>query len=439
VSQEDLAVRFEQARRGTLRLLELVDEEAFAAQPDPEFSPIGWHFGHVAAFEEYWLLERCRGRPPCDEGYRRLFSPRDTAKPDRRNLPGREQVAAYAAAVRAEVLDYLAGALGSSPQVESVARTVLQHEYQHGELMAVVLQMQPRDRLPNARLVAGAPAPTPLVRVPAGEFRMGRNRCGDWYDNEAPAHDVWLDEYFIEERPVTNAQFAAFVEAGGYACARWWTKKGWDWREANRIAAPQYWQHDGRGWRNEGFFGDGTLLPDAPVCGVSWYEADAYARWAGRRLPTEAEWEKAAAWDPASGRCSPYAWGHVPPSPIRCNLGRYFGGPTAAGRFAAVRSAAGCADMNGNVWEWTATPFAPYDGFVAYPYPEYSVPYFDGRHMVLRGGSWASSATIVRNTFRNWYPPAARRIFAGFRCAAGESTGSARITAPFMPNPRRPC
>jgi len=277
--------------------------------------------------------------------------------------------------------------------------------------------MQERDR-PASRLLRPAEvASTEMVRVASGVFPMGRNPHGDWYDNEVPAHGVFVEAFLIDVHPVTNAQFAAFIAAGGYDTPRWWSTAGWAWRGSRGIAAPQYWHREDGGWRTTGFFSDGMLVPDAPVMGVSWYEADAYARWIGRRLPTEAEWEKAAAWDPASKRALLYTWGEAPPDSTRCNFERRFGTTTPVGQFAAGRSSSACVDMNGNVWEWTASPFAPYPRFEPYPYAGYSQPYFDGQHMVLRGGSWATCGTIVRNTFRNWYVPSMRRIFAGFRCA----------------------
>jgi ergothioneine biosynthesis protein EgtB len=416
-----LRERLDAARGGTLRLLELVDDDAFAAQPDPDFSPIGWHVGHIATFEAYWLLEQCQGNATLPTEYRQLFSPLETPKSQRRQLPPRPTIMAWLADVRQRVLQYLdTVTLDSNHRLlhdGRIFRTVLQHEYQHSETITLVLQMC--DRKPDTQpvpLVPGEAGDTPMVRVPSGSFVMGRDRLDDWYDNEVPAHRVSIDDFLIDITPVTNAQFLSFIAAGGYDSPTWWSADGWTWRCAHAIHAPRYWQRDDAGWCTTGFFGDGVLRPDHPVMCISWYEADAYARWAGKRLPTEAEWEKAAAWDAHTGAARSYAWGEEPPDASRCNSERAFGTTTSVGRFDA-RSPSGCCDMNGNVWEWTATPFAPFPDFAPYPYDGYSQPYFDGQHLVLRGGSWATSGSIVRNTFRNWYAPATRAVFAGFRCA----------------------
>ncbi|MFI5395336.1 MAG: ergothioneine biosynthesis protein EgtB [Candidatus Binatia bacterium] len=422
VCGDNLSARLDEVRCGTRSLLDLVDDDAFGAQPDPEFSPIGWHVGHIATFEEYWILEQCKGDPPRSAEYRRFFSPIETAKPHRCNLPPRPLVIEYFEEVHHDVLRYLKRVSFPSDHRSlrdgRILRNVLQHECQHSETIASVLQMRDRNRQTTMLLTPREVAATDMVHVAGGTFPMGRDPHGDWYDNEVPAHEVFVKDFLIDLHPVTNAQFAAFIAAGGYKTQRWWSAEGWAWRSAHGIVAPQYWCREAAGWWTAGFFG-GTLAPNAPVLCVSWYEADAYARWVGKRLPTEAEWEKAAAWDAANKQALAYAWGDAPPDHTRCNFERCFDTTTPVGQFTTARSPSGCVDMNGNVWEWTASPFAPYPRFEPYPYAGYSQPYFDGRHMVLRGGSWASRDTIVRNTFRNWYIPSMRRVFAGLRCARG--------------------
>ncbi len=421
VLSDGLRARLNAVRSGTLRLLDLVDDDAFCAQPDSDFSPIGWHVGHIAAFEAHWILEQSKGDPPRSVEYRRLFSPLETAKAARRNLPSRAALVEYCEVVRREVVRYLEWVPARSDhrllRDGRIIRNVLQHECQHSETIALLLQMHERDGGSENLLRPAPGGASEMVPVPGGEFVMGRERHGDWYDNEVPAHRVFVGEFLIDRHPVVNAQFAAFIAAGGYETPRWWTAQGWAWRCRHDINGPQYWRRDGGAWETKGFFGGGRLAPAEPVMGVSWYEADAYARWVNRRLPTEAEWEKAAAWDASRHQKRLYAWGDEAPDLSRCNFERGYGATTPVGRFAAACSPSGCVDMNGNVWEWTASPFAPYPGFEPYPYAGYSQPYFDGRHMVLRGGSWATRDAVVRNTFRNWYIPSMRRIFAGFRCA----------------------
>jgi iron(II)-dependent oxidoreductase len=420
--KDTLRQRFDAVREGTLQLLDLVADGAFDSQPDPDFSPIGWHVGHVATFEHYWLLEQCRGDPPLPDEYRRLFSPLETPKSLRRALPSRTEIMEMLGDVRARVLRYLeSGRADPSrglPDDERIFRNVIQHELQHSETMSLVLHMHDRPERPEQTplLAPGEAGDTPMVRVPAGSFLMGRDPIGDTYDNEGPPHRVDLEEFFIDVHPVTNAQFLGFLSSGGYDERRCWGDDGWAWRCRHNVRAPRYWLARGDGWLARGFFGDGALRPDHPVQSLSWYEAEAYARWCGKRLPSEAEWEKAAAWDMSASRSLAYAWGDQPPDSSRCNFERAFDGTTAVGSFGSARSPSGCFDMNGNVWEWTATAFAPYPKFVPYPYEGYSQPYFDGQHRVLRGGSWATRGSIVRNTFRNWYAPATRVLFAGFRC-----------------------
>ena len=222
-----------------------------------------------------------------------------------------------------------------------------------------------------------------MLHVPAGGFVMGSDRCAATLDNERPRHRAETRALLIDRTPVRNAEFLDFVERGGYRETRHWTPDGWRWRTEQRVEHPFYWRPQGRGeWIVVGPCGTAPLDPRRPVMGVSWYEADAYARAAGKRLPTEAEWEKAARGQPTENG-------------------------TDADRLGEV----------GHVWEWTQTWFAPYPGFRAFPYEGYSVPYFDGRHRVLRGGSWATRSHVRRLTFRNWYHPGMRAMFAGFRCA----------------------
>ncbi|MEW6300427.1 MAG: SUMF1/EgtB/PvdO family nonheme iron enzyme, partial [Thermodesulfobacteriota bacterium] len=237
-------------------------------------------------------------------------------------------------------------------------------------------------------------------------------------DNERPQSLIDLPPFLIDRFPVTNGEFLRFVRAGGYHNPSWWTPEGWQWREQSRVEHPLYWrQTPGGEWTEIGLTPARLLPLDHPVSNVSWYEADAYARFAGKRLPTEAEWEKAAVWDPDRNRKLPYPWGEEQPDGHHCNFNATVGGTTAVGRYAEYQSPYGCADTLGNVWEWTSSWFRPYPGFAAYPYEGYSVPYFDQQHRVLRGGSWATRRHVLRPSFRNWYHPWVREVFAGFRCA----------------------
>jgi iron(II)-dependent oxidoreductase len=235
-------------------------------------------------------------------------------------------------------------------------------------------------------------------------------------DNERPAYRVDVPAFWIDTTPVTNAAYTAFIDAGGYDDPRWWTPEGWQHRLEAALVAPQFWRRDGDRWLRRRF---GVVEPvpgDEPVQHVCWYEADAYARWAGKRLPTEAEWEKAARHDPTSDRSRRFPWGDEDPTPAHANLGQRHLQPAAAGACPAGASAYGVRQLIGDVWEWTSSGFHPYPGFAAFPYREYSEVFFGGDYRVLRGGSWATDEAATRATFRNWDHPIRRQIFAGFRC-----------------------
>jgi iron(II)-dependent oxidoreductase len=242
------------------------------------------------------------------------------------------------------------------------------------------------------------------------------------YDNERPAHLVELPAYYIDVEPVTNAEYIAFMEAGGYDEPRYWTSKGWQWRNESGHRAPAFWTRDGGVWVRRRFARTEPVPLREPVQHVSWYEADAYARWAGKRLPTEAEWEKAARWDPNALRSRRYPWGDVYEEG-RANLGQNMLKPAEAGAYENGASAYGVRRLVGDVWEWTSSDFHGYPGFRSFPYKEYSEVFFGPEYKVLRGGSWATHPLAVRGTFRNWDYPIRRQIFAGFRCARDAGPG----------------
>jgi iron(II)-dependent oxidoreductase len=318
---------------------------------------------------------------------------------------------------------------------------VLQHEHQHNETMLQTLclarlhewsppaALEPfgaalsaaagADFSPGAGAGAGAPTGLELVDVPGGPFTMGAPADRFSYDNERPRHEIDLPAFRIGLTAVTNRAWLRFVRGGGYGERQWWTDEGWALVHDQGLDMPGGWRADGDGMLE---FCAGSWRPlqlDAPVCHVSFHEADAFARAHGRRLPTEAEWEKAALWDPASGGVRRWPWGDAAPHARSANL---FG----AGRYATVPSlrlvdgaaASGALGMIGDTWEWTSTPFDGYSGFRAEPYREYSEVFFGDRYRVLRGGSWATDARVGTATFRNWDLPQRRQIFAGVRLAS---------------------
>ncbi|MER3494883.1 MAG: ergothioneine biosynthesis protein EgtB [Mastigocladus sp. ERB_26_2] len=402
---------FTQCRAKTLTLFEGMDEVTFCHQAHPDFSPVGWHLGHIAYTESLWLLERSAGLSYMFHQYRRLFAADGLPKCDRVKLPNLEEIRYYLDTVREKVFDYLEVA-----DLETEAplwRFLLQHESQHSEIICFVLEIAKRQLLIVNRQELGTTDSglwTPdsanleeMIQIPAGEFEMG-NDSPDALDNERPAHRVYLETYYIDRFPVTCGQYRAFIAAGGYENPQWWSKEGWEWLQTAKITQPLYW-HEDLTWDNH------------PVYGVSYYEAAAYAEFVGKRLPTEAEWEKAASWDAITNQRRTYAWGDTPPTPEHCNHDQKIGKTTPVNAYPAGQSPYGLYDTLGNVWEWTATWFDGYQGFQYYPYIGYSQVYFDRQHRVLKGGSWATRPWALRCSFRNWYHPHVRQILAGFRCA----------------------
>lgn len=401
-------------RESTLALFEKMDYPIFCQQAHPDYSPVGWHLGHIGYTECLWLLERCAKSsviPVFQErknvDYRRLFAADGLPKGERANLPTLAETIDYLAAVREQVFDYLQ--VAPLEEQERLWRFILQHESQHCETIVFLLELQ-RKESEQTQLLTSSTSQTlieirqsPEIYIPAGEFEMGSDSI-DALDNERPSHRVYLDSYSIDRCPVTCGEYRQFMLAGGYQNRELWSSAGWEWLQANPITQPLYWQEDFV-WENH------------PVCGVSWYEADAYARFVGKRLPTEAEWEKAASWDAVAEMRRTYPWGEAPPDGERCNHNYIYSGTTPVNARLTGESSYGLVDALGNVWEWTASWFDAYEGFEYYPYRGYSQVYFDGEHRVLKGGSWITRPFALRCSFRNWYHPFVREIFAGFRCA----------------------
>jgi iron(II)-dependent oxidoreductase len=301
---------------------------------------------------------------------------------------------------------------------------IVQHEQQHDETMLATHQL----RL-GAPVLDAPPPPAARavvsdeVAVPGGAFTMGTSTEPWALDNERPAHQVHVPSFFLDAAPVTNRQFAAFIDDGGYTERRWWSEAGWAHRTAAGLEAPMHWRPDGDGWAATSFGRTAPVEPDAPVVHVCFYEAEAYARWVGKRLPTEQEWEKAARFDPVSGRSRRYPWGDDDPQPQHANLGQRHLTPAPVGAYPAGASPSGVHQLIGDVWEWTSSTFSGYPGFRPYPYREYSEVFFGPSQRVLRGGSFGTDAAACRGTFRNWDYPIRRQIFAGFRCARDPRSG----------------
>ena len=436
---DEVARLMEESRRNTRAMFDLVREERdLRRSPAEGYRPILWHLGHVGAFESYWILQRVKGDATFSPRYDAIFDPIKTPREDSTNLPPIPEIEAYLTRVRRAALDFLATVRGdeADPLLRNgyVFDMVIEHEYQHQETLAYLLhlldpalkQKDERGTQNDERSDSDSAFRIPrsslndMVPIAGGPFVLGSRGYPFAYDNEQPPHTVELADFRMDRYPVTNAAYAQFIAAGGYRTRSLWSEAGWEWKEKNRIAQPLYWSSAGdERWRETGMFTIDDLRPHHPVNGVSWYEANAYAQFVGKRLPTEAEWEKAASWNPQNQTKRRFSWGDEGrDDAANFDFANWGTTPVTAHRSGA--SAYGCEDMTGNVWEWTATTFDAYPGFAAFPYPEYSELWFDGDHRILKGGSWATRLPLLRCSFRNFWRPSFRIAFSGFRCAADE-------------------
>ena len=438
-TRDEVAKELARCRARTLALVDALDEVDQQRQQSPLMSPVVWDLAHVGNYEDLWLDRALGGPAPLHPEYDDLYDAFRHPRADRPALPllGPGPARAYLAEVRARVLDRLDRLPGDDPFAPGgdpllagsfVYGMVLQHEHQHDETILATRQLMGERATPP---VGTTPAPSvgrelsDQVLVPGGSVLLGSDADPWAYDNERPAHVVEIAPFLLDVAPVTNRAYLAFVADGGYDDARWWSPPGWEWCNEARLEAPQFWQRHGDGWAVLRFGEHLPLNPLEPVQHVCWYEAEAYARWAGRRLPTEAEWECAAGWDPATGVAHRYPWGDDAPTEAHANLGQRHRGPAAVGSYPAGVSPSGCHQLIGDVWEWTSSEFRPHPGFVPFPYREYSEVFWGSEYKVLRGGSWATDPLATRATFRNWDFPIRRQIFAGFRCAADVDEGGA--------------
>ncbi len=430
--RSELEALLRRTRVRTHEIISSLEDRVLEDQHHPVMGPLAWDLGHIAAFEEHWLgrVLSTDGPLAAGEGLEPIFDAILTPRAARGalSLPSRTELVARLEAVRAASLARLGERQATSGRSRAllsggyVYRMVAQHEAQHQETMLQAIQLVPGlvfapPFQASCPVHSGVRPTGRQVLVPAGEFLLGTDDRVVAYDNERPRRPVRLPAFRIDAAPVTNGEYVAFIEDGGYARRELWSEAGWRWRQAERASAPLHWSMQD-GVRVARIFGRAQPLDhDRPVVHVSWFEADAYCRWRGRRLPTEQEWEKAAAWDPERGAVRRYPWGDAGVTSDRANLGAGLLEPAPVGTYPRGVSAYGCHQMLGDVWEWTSSWFAGYPGFEAFPYREYSEVFFGEAYRVLRGGSWATDPIAIRCTFRNWDLPERRQIFAGFRCA----------------------
>lgn len=429
----EIADLLAEARARTLMLISRISEDDLRRQHDSLMSPIIWDLGHIAHFEEVWLVDALVGGGGDSAGLRGIYNPFETPRADRGELPlpTLTECLEFMARVRRAALSRLRSLdpASSDPLLRDsfVFRLVLQHEYQHNETILQTLQLKRGD--PYAAMRA-FPVPVKphdsmssdgsMVTFPGGEVTIGTDDRSAAYDNERPKHKREVAPFRIDVTPVTNAAYMEFVEAGCYRDEGLWDEAGRIWLNDSGAEAPKYWERVDGVWSARVMDRSGPVDPTQPVCHVCYHEAAAFTRFAGKRLPTEIEWEAAASWDPAAGVARAYPWGDEPVTPFVANVDALAFQAAPVWSYTDNVSPIGCYGMIGDVWEWTASDFEGYPGYETFPYKEYSEVFFGDQYKVLRGGSWASRSGAIRTTFRNWDHPIRRQIFSGFRCAADD-------------------
>jgi len=429
VDPQAIAGQLLEARARTMLLVAPLSDEDLRRQHDQLMSPILWDLGHIAHFEELWLTRNLEGPIEFVE-MPGMFNPFEHPRSKRGALPlpGLGECRAIMDEIRGRVLARLATTDfdANHPLLRDgyVYQMVLQHEYQHNETILQTLQLKlGRPYSPVLRHEPPSVAAEPrsgvrgeMVSFPGGVVEIGTEDRSAAYDNERPRYAVEVAPFRIDVNPVTNGDFLIFIAAGGYATQEYWTEAGWHWLTDAGVNAPKYWELVDGEWTTRSMDRITPVDPRHPVCHVCFHEAEAFARFVGKRLPTEIEWEVAASWDPAGGR-RVYPWGNQPADRRIANLDQLAFGTAPIGSYPRNVSPLGCYGMIGDVWEWTSSDFAPWPGFESFPYKEYSEVFFGPEYKVLRGGSWATRPGAIRNTFRNWDYPIRRQIFSGFRCA----------------------
>jgi ergothioneine biosynthesis protein EgtB len=425
--------RLAEARANTDQLFSIVKPEALYDRPIPERHRIIFYIGHLEAFDWNLLRERALNLGSFHPGYDRLFAfgidPVGGGLPtdQRTDWPMMDAVKDYVDEARRTLDEALADRLADDQpghaDLTLLLQVAIEHRLMHAETLAYMLHQLPLDR--KIRPIRGPEGVLPpihpeKVKIPAGRATLGLSRkepnAFGW-DNEFEAHAIDVPAFSIDRYPVTNRDFLAFMEAGGYDSEKFWSKDDWEWRTDAGVSHPGFWLKRDSQWHQRTMFSEIPLPMDWPVY-VSQAEASAYARWARKVLPTEAQWQRAAYGTP-EGAERQFPWGSEPPSSKQGNFDFQRWDPTPVGAFPEGASAFGVADLIGNGWEWTSTPFGPFPGFEPFPfYRGYSADFFDHKHFVMKGGSPRTAACMLRRSFRNWFQSHYPYVYAGFRCVS---------------------
>ena len=429
----ELMQRLFAARDRTDALFQVVRPDSLYERPIPERHRIIFYIGHLEAFDWNLLHERALCLKTLHPEFDRLFAfgidPVGSGLPSDQpqDWPPLDQVRAYVAHTRAALDDRLASLESASQSGDGFPLTALlnvaiEHRLMHAETLAYMLHQLPLDRKipqPAPPRPTAAPVIDQMRNIPAGEATLGLSRGAGAFgwDNEYESHTVHVPAFAIDRYKVTNRQYLDFISAGGYHTRSLWSDDDWNWKTARAISHPAFWKPAGDHWLCRTMFEEIPLRLEWPAY-VSQAEAQAYARWAGKSLPTEAEWHRAA-FATANGTERALPWGSAPPSPNLGNFDFTAWDPAPVNAFPESQSAFGVEDMMGNGWEWTSTRFAPFLGFQPFPfYRGYSADFFDGKHFVMKGGSALTAACMLRRTFRNWFQAHYQYVYAGFRCVS---------------------
>jgi len=429
-----LVGRWADARRRSDEIFEVVKADSLYQRPIPERHRIIFYIGHLETFDWNLLRERALSLKSFHPGFDRLFAfgidPVGGGLPDDQpaDWPSVAAVRDYVNRTRQALdenlfrKDFDAGSNAGEFSLNTLLNVAIEHRLMHAETLAYMLHQLPLDRkvrvaVPAVR--AGRPATPQMIDIPAGAVTLGLERGSDSFgwDNEYEAHPAHVPAFSIDQYKVTNQQYLEFVRAGGYDMPSLWTADDWSWKIGHNLLHPIFWKRVGDGWLYRTMFDEVPLPMDWPVY-VSQAEAHAYARWAGKRLPTEAQWHRAA-YGTADASERNYPWGDADPTPKFGNFAFAGWNPTPVNAFPEGKSAFGVTDLMGNGWEWTSTKFGPFPGFEPFPfYRGYSADFFDGKHFVMKGGSARTAACMLRRSFRNWFQPHYQYVYAGFRCVS---------------------
>ncbi|HTS37294.1 MAG TPA: SUMF1/EgtB/PvdO family nonheme iron enzyme [Candidatus Solibacter sp.] len=429
--RHELLERLFNARRRSDELFSIVRTEALYERPIPERHRIIFYIGHLEAFDANLLRTRISSASPFHPEFDRLFAfgidpvggglPSDQPK----DWPAISAVRDYVTRTRRmldEALERidLDDAIGEEYPLCTLLNVAVEHRLMHVETLAYMFHRLPlAQKIPQADppSIQTSPVRPAMIPIPSGNATLGLNRSSGVFgwDNEFEEHSVEVSAFEIDNYKVTNQQYLEFMQAGGYERREWWSEDDWRWRSEKGTTHPAFWVFRDGQWFFRGMFEEVPLPPHWPVY-VSHVEASAYARWAGKALPTEEQWHRAAYGSPDE-RPRLYPWGDEAPTANLGNFDLHRWNPTPVNAFPDGQSAYGVHDLLGNGWEWTSTVFSPFPGFKPFPfYRGYSADFFDGKHFVMKGGSMRTAACMLRPSFRNWFQGHYPYVYAGFRC-----------------------